>query len=374
MPFGTRLRLVTLFLFASTPAAFAQPTVNGRLLTSIQSGILSVTVQLQTNTGTDDLGSSTIRLGFNDAALNPASGRAFGSFRNRLDSTADYSFANFTTATDPEYRFAFVTYPLQDQVWLNIELPTDDAGTVVAAAPAWTDVATLRFAIVDPAQTSKNVFFTGSQELYDGNNATPWTNGTFTGADVQLPVELTSFTAAASNGGAALRWATASETNNAGWRVEARPAAEGGAWREVGFVEGARTTTERQTYTFDVPGLDPGRHAFRLRQLDLDGTATYSDEVEVAVAMTETARLVAGPNPARANVRLSVAVREAQPVKVEVYDALGRRVATPLDEALAGSQTKVVALETASWAAGTYVVRLSGANGLALQRVLRVVH
>jgi hypothetical protein len=80
--------------------------------------------------------------------------------------------------------------------------------------------------------------------------------------DAPIPVELTAFDAVTQPGGAVrLTWATASETNNAGFEVQQRAA---GAFRPVGFVDGAGTTDAAQSYGFTVEDLEPGTYAFRL--------------------------------------------------------------------------------------------------------------
>ena len=337
------------------PAALAQPTVDGQILASVSGGVLSITVQLRTNTGADDLGTTTLRIGFNDAALSPVSDSTLNTF---LADGVDYTFVNFDNNTDADYGNARVSYPLAGRVHVNIELNNDNAGTLVAAAPAWTDVVTIRFAINDTSQTSRNAFFAGNQEVYDGDNARLWTPGVYTGADIKLPVELASFGATSDGAGVVLRWATASETNNAGFAVEHRA---GGGWHEVAFVSGAGTTSAPQAYERRIEGLEPGAHTFRLRQVDLDGSARYSSEVEARVAMTEPVRFKrTGPNPVVGRTTFELAVREPQHVAVDVFDALGRRVARLHDGLLEAGRNVPIMFDAAGQSAGLYVVVVRG--------------
>ncbi|PSQ85889.1 MAG: hypothetical protein BRD40_00010, partial [Bacteroidetes bacterium QS_1_65_9] len=98
-----------------------------------------------------------------------------------------------------------------------------------------------------------------------------------------LPVELTTFTATAEGDGrATLTWTTAAETSNDGFHVE-RSTDGGATFEKIGFREGAGTTTEAQRYRFTdtrVP-YDAEQVAYRLRQTDRNGEATYSDPVTV---------------------------------------------------------------------------------------------
>ena len=178
----------------------------------------------------------------------------------------------------------------------------------------------------------------------------------YTSPAVYLPVELVSFTGVAAGTTARLAWTTASETNNAGFHVERQT---GAAWAPVGYVKGAGTTAERQSYGYDVTGLAAGRHSFRLRQVDLDGAASYSPTVEVAVAPSGAAAVALdGPNPFATRTALTVAVRDPQTVSVAVYDALGRRVADAFRGPVDGSRR--VGIDGAGLSAGLYVVVVEG--------------
>lgn len=175
-----------------------------------------------------------------------------------------------------------------------------------------------------------------------------------------LPVELVAFEATMSGATAALSWETASETNNAGFAVEHRapegPAGAGPGWTEAGFVDGAGTTATPRRYAFSVENLQPGTHAFRLRQVDFDGASTLSHEVEVTVTLDGTHALAVWPNPAASGtVRLSVAA--AQTVTVSVYDALGRHVATLFEGPTSGS---LEAALPSGLPSGVYLVRAQG--------------
>jgi hypothetical protein len=185
-----------------------------------------------------------------------------------------------------------------------------------------------------------------------------------------LPVELTRFTAAATGGRAVtLAWATAAETNNAGFAIEQQQ--PDGTFAEIAFVEGAGTTTEAQTYRHAVPYVPAGRHTFRLRQVDFDGAAVVAGTVEVAVGLAGPYALAAYPNPLRAgtNATIDLTAREAQRVEVALYDVLGRRVAVLFDGEVGASETERLTLSGRGLASGVYVVRVVGERFTATRRV-----
>lgn len=171
-----------------------------------------------------------------------------------------------------------------------------------------------------------------------------------------LPVELVGFSATLDRATARLAWTTESESDNAGFSVEHR-APGAGAWREVGFVSGHGTTAERHTYAYAVPGLVPGRHVFRLRQIDTDGTATMGPEATLNMGIDGAlyAEPLA-PSPVRGEATMRVIVASPGRVRADVYDVLGRHVARVYDGAV--ESDVVVRLNSSEWAPGLYVVRV----------------
>ena len=179
------------------------------------------------------------------------------------------------------------------------------------------------------------------------------------GADNALPVELTAFDAALDAGAAQLRWETASETNNAGFEVERAVNGTGG-WTQIGFVEGAGTTSAPQAYRFTDAHLPftASHVTYRLRQVDTDGAFAYSSAVEVALNAPDRLTLHPSyPNPASAAATLRYALPTAGPVQLAVYDLLGRRVALlAAGEQPAGRQE--ITFDTSRLASGVYLIRL----------------
>lgn len=202
-----------------------------------------------------------------------------------------------------------------------------------------------------------------------------WVLARFIGDTAPLPVELTRFEAALDEEAVVLNWQTASETDNAGFNIEHAPRvasqrAATTSWKPLAFVEGAGTTTEPQTYRYRAEALGVGSHRFRLKQVDLDGTFEYSDEVEVTVTLAESYRIgKIHPNPARGPATVELAVREAQTVRAELYDLLGRRVRVVFDGELAANRTHRIVIGRQRLASGLYLVRLVGERFTATRRL-----
>ncbi|RAK68250.1 T9SS type A sorting domain-containing protein [Hymenobacter edaphi] len=155
-----------------------------------------------------------------------------------------------------------------------------------------------------------------------------------------LPVELLAFTAERRGPDALLRWATASETNNAGFEVEA--SSDGRAFRRLSTVGGHGTTTQRHDYEY----LDPqiARYAtdlvyYRLRQIDHDGKQTLSPVRTVRIEGAGFA-VQALANPfGNEGLKVQVSTKTAGPATLDLHDAIGRVLLASKQELGAGSTT-----------------------------------
>ncbi len=66
------------------------------------------------------------------------------------------------------------------------------------------------------------------------------------------------------------------------------------------------------------------------------------------------------PNPTTGVTRLSVSVAEAQPVRVEAFDALGRRIAVVFDGTVGAGVVQDLAFDAAALPTGPYLLRITG--------------
>ena len=191
-----------------------------------------------------------------------------------------------------------------------------------------------------------------------------------------LPVEMASFDGRTAEEGVRLQWQTASETNNAGFRILRKGEGAKGGWTEVGFVEGAGTTTEPQRYRFTDADLPYAADtlSYRLKQVDTDGSASVTDPVTVARSGPNGLELRGtAPNPARQRATVRFAIPEgsdAVGVTMRLYDVMGRQVRTVTASAEPGRHER--AIDVSSLASGVYVLRLR-AGGTAKTRKLTVV-
>ncbi|MEO1729079.1 MAG: T9SS type A sorting domain-containing protein, partial [Bacteroidota bacterium] len=78
------------------------------------------------------------------------------------------------------------------------------------------------------------------------------------------------------------------------------------------------------------------------------------------------------PNPFTESATLALRVRDAQEVRAEVYDPLGRRVRVLHDGPVAANASQTLTLDAATLPSGLYVVRVVGETFAATETVLLV--
>ncbi|MER3524458.1 MAG: hypothetical protein C4326_10440 [Ignavibacteria bacterium] len=177
-----------------------------------------------------------------------------------------------------------------------------------------------------------------------------------------------------------LRWGTVSETNNFGFYVQKRTSTIEQWWTiEHSFVPGHGTTLEPQHYRFAEPNIPPAATLFyRLQQLDLDGTAHFTEGIAVntvsSVSITQptTAFLSQNyPNPSNAQTVIEFRVASSDAVSLTVFDMLGREVRRLFDGDAAAGTTYRVKFDASDLAGGVYFYRfVSAQHGSATRRLV----
>lgn len=160
-------------------------------------------------------------------------------------------------------------------------------------------------------------------------------------SNIIIPVELVSFTADVFGKQVRLQWKTSSELNNLGFEIERKSGIFD--WRTIGFIEGKGTTTEIQRYTFidDLFVISSDNFSYRLKQLDYDGSFSYSDEIEVDLNPTFFELFQNYPNPFNPTTSIEYSISNSLFVTLKIYDVLGNEVLTLVNKEMHTGNYKV---------------------------------
>jgi hypothetical protein len=185
----------------------------------------------------------------------------------------------------------------------------------------------------------------------------------------QLPVELTAFRGLRSGSSVQLWWSVSHQSNNYGFQVQ-RSFDGGISWDQAGFVPGHGTSNSALEYSFSDPITEQHRDIpsvkYRLRQLDTDGSSSFSPVVDISMGSTPaTAQLLeAYPNPVRPGTTsgmqatIEYFVHTEAPVSIKVYNGVGLECAT-LTEQLQTPGYYSVHWDASNAAPGVYYCRLA---------------
>lgn len=189
------------------------------------------------------------------------------------------------------------------------------------------------------------------------------------------PVELVDFSASSRGRSVDVSWTTASEKQSGWFEVERSQVSMTGRnnFETLGQVSAAGTSTERRDYNFRDLNVDNGgRYVYRLRMVDLDGTSSMSDEVEVLIGNSSATVGEVSPNPVvdQSTTTLSVELGSAGSVEVRVYDMSGTEVSSISEYRSAG--THALSIPTAGLTSGVYRVVVT-ADGVNQTRTMSVV-
>ena len=190
----------------------------------------------------------------------------------------------------------------------------------------------------------------------------------------QVPVNLVSFTGEVSGSRVILNWSAATETNNKGYAVER---SFGDNWVEISFVDGKGTTSERSTYSYTDDFTNEtyrGGVQYRLKQVDYDGTYSYSRTVLVNLNIKSRGYYLDQnyPNPFNPSTSIRFNIPEQSRVKLTILNNLGEVVEQLSDgESVRGTYEKV--WNASRFASGIYYVSLRAVSEVSNQTYFKVL-
>jgi len=187
-------------------------------------------------------------------------------------------------------------------------------------------------------------------------------------ANPATPVELVSFSSTVFDNQVNLAWKTATEVNNSGFDIERN--IDAANWMKIGFVKGQGSTTESSSYTFvDSPNKN-GKISYRLKQVDFDGSYTYSDAIEVDLSIPVEFSLAQNyPNPFNPVTTLNYSIATRSKVELKIYTILGKQVMNLVNQTQEAGNYKVE-FDASKLASGIYFYELTAGQFSAKKKMV----
>ncbi len=185
---------------------------------------------------------------------------------------------------------------------------------------------------------------------------------------IPLPVELTAFSASLADGKVILKWTTSSETNNQGFEIQRKTV---GDFEALGFVNGNGTTTQSQSYSFTDNEVNSGVYSYRLKQVDYDGSFSYSNIIEVDVTSPLQFELSQNyPNPFNPTTTINFQIAAPANVNLVVFNTLGEEVAIVVNNQFTEAGTHSVRFDGSNLASGTYIYRITAGDFVQTKKMM----
>jgi hypothetical protein len=150
-----------------------------------------------------------------------------------------------------------------------------------------------------------------------------------------LPVELVSFTGSFLKDKIKLEWRTVTEINNYGFDIEraSLSASPLQGWEKIAFIKGYGFSYSPKFYSFTDDKISRlTKISYRLKQIDFDGSFTYSDELDFNILPERFALEQNYPNPFNPETVIKFQLPSKEFVSLKIYNVLGIEVAVIINE------------------------------------------
>ena len=223
--------------------------------------------------------------------------------------------------------------------------------------------------------TLKNIFSknSASSSLMVANwmppDATPFDNAPF--PDSSYTVDVTSFTSSVNTGIVTLNWQTSEEVNNLGFNILRKGPNDANYVMIASYVndpslvgQGAGTTNSVSSYAYTDSTVQKGdTYSYELQSVSIYGVKKQFSELSVTgvegkpVTPKRFALLQNYPNPFNPTTIIEYDVPYTSRVVIDVYDVLGRKVATLVDGTQSAGEYHVT-FNGSRYASGVYFYRM----------------
>jgi Secretion system C-terminal sorting domain len=179
-----------------------------------------------------------------------------------------------------------------------------------------------------------------------------------------LPTTLTGFDADLLGSKIALRFTTASESDNSHFEIER--STDGRTFNKVGEIKGAGTTSQEQRYSFVDEAPVKGTNYYRLKQVNFDGSFEFSKVVTARFGRSSSISVIPTLVYDQINVNLDAQSEEAG--QWQIFDLSGREVLNGQIEA----EQAGFSADLSNLTEGIYMVRVQMGTETYTERVQKL--
>jgi hypothetical protein len=183
-----------------------------------------------------------------------------------------------------------------------------------------------------------------------------------------LPMEVTALKASYRDDAVMLTWATLTELNGKNFVVEY--STDGIVFTVAGEVAAKGNSTARMEYSYLFTKITSSTLYFRLKMVDVDGEAEYTNMVLVKTGATQAMTAGVYPNPFTEKVEVTLSISKSAAVAIKLFDMNGRMVKSLLCNGQSGSN-KFVLTGLNGLNPGLYVLEVSTGEEKWMQKVIR---
>ncbi len=188
--------------------------------------------------------------------------------------------------------------------------------------------------------------------------------------ELNVPVELTAFSASVSGNLILLNWTTATELNNYGFEIQKKYDSE---FITIGFAKGSGSSAEQHQYHFTDRNITAGINFYRLKQIDFDGSFSYSQEIQIKSNGPYKFNLSQNyPNPFNPVTFISFSLAEPKPISLSVFNMLGEKVAVLIDNEMKEPGNYKLSFNAEYFSSGTYFYVLRQGENLISKKMILI--
>ena len=180
------------------------------------------------------------------------------------------------------------------------------------------------------------------------------------GGNTPLPIHLISFEAACNDNQTILTWTTATERNNSHFEIEHSTNIQ--TWETIKTINGSDNSSTQIDYEYTVENNKTPQEVdyYRLKQVDFDGTSTYSFIVSSSCGNIELEINSVYPNPSTGPISILVNATESINIVLKIYDVLGRVI---IDDIITVEKGLNTITKNIQGAAGKYFISAYSSDG-----------